>query len=367
MCVDACACMFGDCYVLLILQSRVTPVGALQLKWAHSVYSTSVGWGRAVLTVSAAPAHAAWSQQQPHQCAGDRGWSSSHSRERSSWGWASLWKVGKKQQGIGCINQLGADWAWYQELEELTFYLVCLFPRQSLTGCSPALRALCCPLQGHSEHSPRSKPALKLQCVSSNCAHTTSAGSSTPPAASARADQGGTSLPGTSSVCCTSAPGHGGRHWFVPPLSWTSTPRVSVKWKILSCTLIYLEKDMSLNIDSFCNETNTFQTAAGLSYPLKYSCGGVTWNMFPSEILFSFDVCSNACAILSVRLLQTVTCAIYFYNGTSYCWTFKMFFYKQTNKYWESLAWNKENRSWGKTIFIVLGLWNTLQRSDFSV
>lgn len=177
----------------------------------------------------------------------------------------------------------------------------------------------------------------------------------------------GTSLPGTSSVCCTSAPGHGGRHWFVPPLSWTSTPRVSVKWKILSCTLIYLEKDMSLNIDSFCNETNTFQTAAGLSYPLKYSCGGVTWNMFPSEILFSFDVCSNACAILSVRLLQTVTCAIYFYNGTSYCWTFKMFFYKQTNKYWESPAWNKENRSWGKTIFIVLGLWNTLQRSDFSV
>lgn len=98
--------------------------------------------------------------------------------------------MGKKQQGIGCINQLGADWAWYQELEELTFYLVCLFPRQSLTGCSPALRALCCPLQGHSEHSPRSKPALKLQCVSSNCAHTTSAGSSTPPAASARADQG---------------------------------------------------------------------------------------------------------------------------------------------------------------------------------
>lgn len=36
------------------------------------------------------------------------------------------------QQGISCINQLGADWAWYQVSEELTFYLVCLFPRQSL-------------------------------------------------------------------------------------------------------------------------------------------------------------------------------------------------------------------------------------------
>lgn len=88
----------------------------------------------------------------------------------------------------------------------------------------------------------------------------------------------------------------------------TSTPRASVKWKILSCILIYLEKDMSLNIDSFCSETNTFQTAAGLSCPLKYSCGGVTWNTFLSEMLFSFDVCSNACAILSVRLPQTVTC-----------------------------------------------------------
>lgn len=95
---------------------------------------------------------------------------------------------------------------------------------------------------------------------------------------------------------------------FVLPLFCTSTPRASVKWKILSCTLIYLEKDMSLNIDSYCNETMTFQTAAGLSYPLKYSCGGVTWNMFPSEILFSFDVCCNACAILSVRLPQTITC-----------------------------------------------------------
>lgn len=106
------------------------------------------------------------------------------------------------------------------------------------------------------------------------------------------------------------AHGHQGRggSCFVPPPFCTSTPRASVQWEILSCTLIYLEKDMSLNFDSFCNETNTFQTAAGLSYSLKYSCGGVTWNMFPSEILFSFDVCSNACAILSVRLLQAVTC-----------------------------------------------------------
>lgn len=65
---------------------------------------------------------------------------------------------------------------------------------------------------------------------------------------------------------------------------------------MLSCTLVYLEKDMSLNTDSLCNETNNFQTAAGLSYPLKHSCGGVTWNMFLSQMLFSFDVCANACA-----------------------------------------------------------------------
>jgi len=103
----------------------------------------------------------------------------------------------------------------------------------------------------------------------------------------------------------------------------TSNPRASVKWKSLSCTLIYLEKDMSLNTDSLCNETNTFQTAAGLSYSLKYSCGGVTWNMFPSTMLFSFDVCANAHAVLSLRLPQTVTCwrlcTVCFNNGTSYC------------------------------------------------
>lgn len=138
----------------------------------------------------------------------------------------------------------------------------------------------------------------------------------TPPVLVAAAHQ--LLLPGQTkgAICCqgpgvAAALGHQGMgvgSSFVPPLFCTSTPRTSVKWKILSCPLIYLENDMSLNIDSFCNETNTFQTAAGLPYPLKYSCGGVTWNMFLSEILFSFDVCSNVCAILSVRLPQTVTC-----------------------------------------------------------
>lgn len=32
------------------------------------------------------------------------------------------------------------------------------------------------------------------------------------------------------------------------------------------------------------------------------------WSMFPSEMLFSFDVCGNGCATLSLRLPKNVTC-----------------------------------------------------------
>lgn len=41
--MHACACMFEDCYVLLILQYRAIPVDALQLKLPHSVCTTRVG------------------------------------------------------------------------------------------------------------------------------------------------------------------------------------------------------------------------------------------------------------------------------------------------------------------------------------
>lgn len=82
-----------------------------------------------------------------------------------------------------------------------------------------------------------------------------------------------------------------------------------------------LEKDLSARIDSPCGETNASQTAAGLSYPLKYSCGGVMWNMFPFKMLVSFDVCANECAILSLRLPKSVTCwrlcMVCFSNDTS--------------------------------------------------
>lgn len=101
----------------------------------------------------------------------------------------------------------------------------------------------------------------------------------------------------------------------------TSFPRASAQQKISSCSLTYLEKDLSARIDSPCSETNASQTAAGLSYPLKYSCGGVMWNMFPFKMLVSFDVCANECAILSLRLPKSVTCwrlcTVCFSNDTS--------------------------------------------------
>lgn len=100
-----------------------------------------------------------------------------------------------------------------------------------------------------------------------------------------------------------------------------SFPRASAQQKISSCSLTYLEKDKSPRIDSLCSETNASQTAAGLSYPLKYSCGGVMWNMFPFKMLVSFDVCANGRAILPLRLPKSVTCwrlcTICFSNDTS--------------------------------------------------
>lgn len=192
------------------------------------------------------------------------------------------------QQGISCIKQLGADWAQYQVSEELTFYLVCLFPRQSLSWLQSCIESSLLP-------TPRGTVSIhqgaKLPWKCSVSPKTVV----TPPVLAAATHQ--LLLPGQTkgAPCCQGSvvaaallhQGMGVGSCFVPPLLCT---RASVKWEILSWTLIYLEKDMSLNIESFCNETNTFQTAVGLSYPLKYSCGGVTWNVPLWNIIFIWCV-----------------------------------------------------------------------------
>lgn len=108
--------------------------------------------------------------------------------------------------------------------------------------------------------------------------------------------------------------------FLLPPLFVHKLPQ-SISTTEYLVLLSDLEKDLSARIDSPCGETNASQTAAGLSYPLKYSCGGVMWNMFPFKMLVSFDVCANECAILSLRLPKSVTCwrlcMVCFSNDTS--------------------------------------------------
>lgn len=324
----ACICMFGfliprDSSVLLILWYRDSLADALWLKWPNSVHAVSVGLdlGRAALRCTCSPSPRSLKSPAVPPVPGEAAAGDPPPLPGAEQLRPSIPPAGGKgaatlpQQGISCINQLCADWAWCQVSEKLAFYLIWPLPRQSLSwqrSCvAGSLLWTCCPLHRAQWAFTKEHTAQKMQHVILTlwlvippllvaATHRLLV----PEQAGGAGGNSGTLLSGSISGCCHFCTrGDGGKEAACCHLSFcTSIPRASVKWEMLSCTLIYLEKDMSLNIDSLCNETNTFQTAAGLSYPLKYSCGGVTWNTFPSKMVFSFDVCANACAILSLRL-----------------------------------------------------------------
>lgn len=187
--------------------------------WHDLIQVTPWAWGQAgpSPTVHAAPAHAAWSHWQPHQCPG-RLQPEILPLQGAEQPWPSIPPAGGKgaaalpQQGISCINRLGADLAWRQVSENLTFYLIRPLPRQSWSwqqSCVAGSHSM-----ERSEHSLRS-----AQCPENATCH--------PNAVAARVATAG----GHHAVAARARAGRGGswqfRHlaarwhrWLLPHLHW---------------------------------------------------------------------------------------------------------------------------------------------------